>query len=104
MDRLGRPAEASVRAGRAGLRLRGRRRVLAVIKDGEASEPAASGSRERVARKILEHLGLPAQAPAVARAVVPQGDLWPTGPPSDDLFQVPAPDEFDQRLAELDEE
>jgi hypothetical protein len=70
----------------------GRRRVLAVIKD------------ERVARKILEHLGLPAQAPEVARAVVPQGDLWPTGPRSDDLCQVPAPDEFDQRLAELDEE
>ena len=51
----------------------GRRRMLAVIKD------------ERVARQILEHLGLPSQAPPLGRATPePQSELWPRGPPLDD--------------------
>jgi hypothetical protein len=68
-----------------------RRRVMAVIKD------------ERVARKNLEHLGLPAQAPEMGRVPDPaQSELWPTGPPFDETCQAPAPDEFDQRLAECE--
>jgi hypothetical protein len=68
-----------------------RRRVMAVIKD------------ERVARKILEHLGLPAQAPEMGRVPDPaQSELWPSGLPFDETCQAPAPDEFDQRLAECE--
>jgi hypothetical protein len=64
----------------------GRRRILAVIKD------------ERVACRILDHLGLPSQVPPLARAaLVPQADLWPTGPPVDDHAHSPAPDDLDQR-------
>jgi hypothetical protein len=69
----------------------GRRRVLSVIKD------------ERVARRILDHLGLPSQVPLLATAAPqPQGELWPTGPPVDELAQAPAPDEYDQRSGTID--
>jgi hypothetical protein len=65
--------------------------VLAVIKD------------ERVTRKILAHLGLPEEAPRLAPAPeVPQGDLWPTGPPRDEYAQPPAPEEYDQRWGTID--
>jgi hypothetical protein len=63
--------------------------MLAVIKD------------EQVARQILEHLGLPSQAPPLGRATPePQSELWPTGPPLDDTAQPPAPDDVDQRWSE----
>jgi hypothetical protein len=63
-----------------------KRRVMAVIKD------------DRVARKILEHLGLPSRAPEMGRV---QSEQWSTGPPRDDLCHpAPAPEDFDQRLAE----
>jgi hypothetical protein len=74
----------------------GRRRVLSVIKD------------ERVARTILDHPWLPSQAPPLERAAPqPQGDLWPTGPPTDELAQPPAffeslRIEYDQRLGIFD--
>ncbi len=69
----------------------GQRRVLAVIKD------------ERVTRKILAHLGLPNEAPRLEPAPSePQGDLWPTGPPLDELAQPPAPEEYDQRWGTID--
>jgi hypothetical protein len=68
-----------------------RRRVMAVIKD------------EQVARKLLDHLGLPSQVPELGRVPeAPQGELWPTGPPHDEQAQAPAPDEYDQRLATSD--
>jgi hypothetical protein len=47
---------------------------------------------EQVARKLLDHLGLP--------SIVPK--LWATGPPDDEHAQLPAPDEYDQRLATSD--
>jgi hypothetical protein len=76
-----------------------RRRAMAVIKD------------ERVARKILEHLGLPSPAPELGLVPGPvHSALWSTGPPRDDLCHpaqnaghgAPAPDDFDQRLAECE--
>lgn len=67
----------------------GHRFVLSVIKD------------ERVARRILDYLGLLSQAPPLERAAPqPQGDLWPTGRP--ELAQPPAPDEYGQRLSTFD--
>ena len=67
----------------------GRRRVLAVIQD------------RQVARKILEHLGLPAEPLPLGKAAPePQTELWPTGPPGDEYSQAPAPEDFDQRWAE----
>jgi hypothetical protein len=60
--------------------------MLAVIQD------------RKVARRILEHLGLPAEPLRLGR--VPQSELWPTGPPTDDYCQAPAPDDFDQRWAD----
>ena len=69
----------------------GKRRVLAGIKD------------ERVTRRILAHLGLPNEAPKLAPAPEePQGELWPTGPPRDELTQPPAPEEYDQRWGAID--
>jgi hypothetical protein len=78
----------------------GRRKVIAAIRD------------ERVARKILEHLCLPAEAPRPlpARDDQLQGHLWPTGPPPDGLAQFAPPDEpfgapetdFDQREPSFD--
>lgn len=63
----------------------GRRRVLATIDEGP------------VARKILTHLGLPAEPSRLAPARITQGSLWDTGPPPE-----PAPehrvDDLDQRL------
>ena len=50
----------------------GTRRVIAAIEEGP------------VARKILDHLGLPASAPELAPARVDQADFWPTGPPGFD--------------------
>jgi hypothetical protein len=68
-----------------------RRRVMAVIKD------------EQVARKLLDHLGLPSIVPELGRAPEsPQGELWATGPPHDEFAQAPAPEDFDQRLATSD--
>jgi hypothetical protein len=70
-----------------------RRRVipLAVIND------------ERVTRQILEHVGLPSQALPLGRAAEePQGEMWPTGPPRDELAQPAPPDEFDQRWGTVD--
>jgi hypothetical protein len=72
---------------------------MAVIKD------------DQVARKILDHLGLPSIIPEVGRVheaphwnFVPlrESELWPTGPPSDEHGQAPAWDEYDQRLATSD--
>jgi hypothetical protein len=69
----------------------GQRRVLSVIKD------------ERVASRILEHLGLPSQALPLDRAAEePQGEMWPTGPPTDEHAQPPAPGDFDQRWGTID--
>jgi hypothetical protein len=50
---------------------------MAVIKD------------EQVARKLLDHLGLP--------SIVPE--LWATGPPDDEHAQASAPQDYDRRLA-----
>ena len=67
----------------------GRRRMLAVIHD------------RKVARRILEHLGLPAEPLPLGRVPPkPQSELWPTGPPADEHCQAPAPEDFDQRWAE----
>ncbi len=59
----------------------GRRKVIATIREGP------------VARRILEHLGLPAPARSD-----PQADLWPTGPPPEDA----PPLDFAQRVPEFD--
>ena len=48
----------------------GTRRVIAVIESGP------------VARKILNHLGLPDTAPGLAPARLDQAEFWPTGPPA----------------------
>ena len=67
----------------------GTRRVMAAVHEGP------------IAQKILKHLGLAAELPLLAPARMdPQGELWETGPPDEEYRQVPAPDEFDQRLAE----
>jgi len=63
----------------------GQRRIIAAIDEGP------------VARKILQHLGLPAVVPAVAPARIDQGHLWQTGPPPEPPRVAPPPDEFDQR-------
>jgi hypothetical protein len=56
---------------------------------------------QRVAKKILEHLGLPSEPlPLGDVPAKPQGELWPTGPPHDEDRQDPAPEEWDQCLAE----
>lgn len=48
--------------------------------------------------KILEHLGLPAKAPEVAKAEEePQGELWPTGPPEERERPGWEPEDEDQR-------
>jgi hypothetical protein len=58
-----------------------------------------------IAEKILKHLGLPTQLPVLAPARADaQGELWQTGPPADEFCQAPAPDDFDQRLAECEVE
>jgi hypothetical protein len=65
------------------------RRVIAVVRD------------QRVAKKLLEHLGLPSEPlPLGDVPAEPQGELWPTGPPHDEDRQDPAPEEWEQRLAE----
>ena len=71
----------------------GQRRALAVIRDLQ------------VARKILEHLGLPSKPLPPGRVEEPpQREFWGTGPPCDgDVAQVPAPEDFDQRVAEPQE-
>jgi len=61
----------------------GERRVISSIDEG------------LVARKILQHLGLPAVAPPVAPARIDQGDFWPTGPPALLDHAARAPDHFD---------
>jgi hypothetical protein len=67
----------------------GTRRVIAAISKGP------------IAEKILKHLGLPTEPPVLGRARLDaQTEFWETGPPVDDLRQAPAPDDFDQRLAE----
>jgi hypothetical protein len=66
----------------------GKRRVIAEIEEGP------------VARKILEHLGLPASAPRPA-----QGGLFPTGPPAVDEPEASlawSDADFDQRLPECE--
>jgi hypothetical protein len=71
----------------------GTRQVMAAVQAGP------------IAEKILKHLRLPTQLPVPAPARAdPQLELWQTGPPSDEYRQVPAPDEFDQRLAESEVE
>ena len=58
-----------------------------------------------VATKILQHLGLPTALPQPEPARPdPQGEFWDTGPPNDEHCQVPAWNEFDQRLAESEVE
>ena len=65
------------------------RRVISVIQD------------QKVARRILEHLGLPAEPLPLGNVVPePQAELWPTGLPGDEYSQAPAPDDFDQRWGE----
>ena len=69
------------------------RRVLAVIPAGP------------IAEKILTHLGLPTEAPALGRARPgAQQEFWDTGPPVGETSQAPAPSEYemDQRLAECE--
>jgi Putative transposase len=68
------------------------RRVLAVIPAGP------------IAEKILTHLGLPTEAPALGRARPgAQRELWDTGPPVDlGQAQAPSEDLMDQRLAECE--
>ena len=82
----------------------GARRVIAQIEEGP------------VARKILEHLGLPTRVPSRAPARgQAQGELWGTGPPGADAREEPEVDEsppydrsteltagFDQRNTEAD--
>ena len=69
----------------------GRKKVIAAIREGP------------VARRILEHLGLPSTVPRPAPARDdPQGDLWPTGPPAEDVSQDSPPTEFDQRVPEFE--
>ena len=63
----------------------GTRRVIAAIESGP------------VARKILTHLGLPADEPRPAPARLDQGELFSTGPP-DDLRQLAQVDDLDQRV------
>lgn len=68
------------------MHVRATRRMLAVIQD------------RKVARKILEHLGLPAEPLRLGMVPpVPQTGLWPTGPPADEYSQALALDDFDQR-------
>ena len=63
-----------------------------------------------IARKILEHLGLPSQAPTRSPARAPdQLDAWNTGPPGTldaepppDCDERPPPFEYDQRVPETD--
>jgi hypothetical protein len=46
---------------------------------------------------------LPSQALPLGRAAEePQGEMWPTGPPRDELAQPAPPDEFDQRWGTVD--
>ena len=64
----------------------GKRRVIAEIEEGP------------VARKILEHLGLPTSAPRPG-----QGGLFPTGPPAVDEPEASvawSDADYDQRLTE----
>jgi putative transposase len=70
----------------------GARRVISSIEEGP------------VARKILQHLGLPSAVPAAAPARIDQGrqqplavSVWQTGPPALLDRAAPAVDEFDQR-------
>jgi hypothetical protein len=58
--------------------------VIAVIEPGPT------------ARKILEHLGLPTEAPRPVPARIDQGELFSTGPP-DDARQLAPEEDFDQR-------
>jgi hypothetical protein len=64
----------------------GSRRVISSIEEGPA------------ARRILKHLGLPAEVPSAAPARIDQGVLFPTGPPPSDACEPPPVDPFDQRL------
>ena len=64
----------------------GTRRMISSIEEG------------RTARKILDHLGLPATVPSPAPARVDQWDLFPTGPPANDACEPPPVESYDQRL------
>jgi hypothetical protein len=55
-----------------------------------------------VTGKLLVHLGLPDEAPALEPAPeTPQGKLWPTGPLAADFTQPSAPEEYDQRWSTI---
>jgi hypothetical protein len=69
----------------------GTRRLMATIPKGP------------IAEKILKHLKLPTVTPVLGRAtLLAQTEFWETGPPADDYRQAPAPNDFDQRLAECE--
>jgi len=61
----------------------GSRRVISSIEEGPA------------ARRILKHLGLPAEAPSAAPARIGQGELFPTGPPPSDACEPTPVDTFE---------
>jgi hypothetical protein len=77
---------------------------LLVCACGGACRVISSIEEGPVARKILQHLGLPSAVPAAAPARIDQGrqqplavSVWQTGPPALLDRAAPAVDEFDQR-------
>ena len=81
--------------------------------DGGGGGGRGTGSKTRDRRgvdtleKVLDNscMGLPTELPQPEAARPdPQGEFWDTGPPNDEHCQVPAWNEFDQRLAESEVE